>query len=100
MYPPWKSAFDAHIYEGRVIEVILMKSTEEPLAKVTLGVSVLAERCKKSKTNSRDDFWVDLLPSGKIHINVQLFLENSDAVEKGNVYDKLSVLGLLIQLDT
>ncbi|XP_037535176.1 protein kinase C delta type-like [Nematolebias whitei] len=82
VYPPWKSAFDAHIYEGRVIEMILMKSTEEPLAKVTLGVSVLAERCKKSKTNSRDDFWVDLLPSGKIQINVQLFLENIDAVEK------------------
>ncbi|KAG8007453.1 Protein kinase C delta type [Nibea albiflora] len=80
MYPAWKSTFDAHIYEGRVLEVILMQSTEEPLAKATVGVSVLAERCKKSKTNSRAEFWVDLHPSGKVQMAVQFFLEDTDAV--------------------
>lgn len=79
MYPPWKSTIDAHIYEGRVLEVVLMQSTEEPLAKATIGVSVLAERCKKSKTNARAEFWVDLLPSGKVYMAVQFFLEDSDA---------------------
>ncbi|KAM9814284.1 protein kinase C delta type-like [Neosynchiropus ocellatus] len=79
MYPAWKSTFDAHIYEGRVLEVVLMQSTEEPLAKATIGVSVLAERCKKSKTNGRDEFWVDLLPSGRVQMVVQFFLEDSDA---------------------
>nr|XP_046240490.1 protein kinase C, delta b isoform X2 [Scatophagus argus] len=79
MYPAWKSTFDAHIYEGRVLEVVLMKSTEEPLAKATMGVSVLAERCK-SKSNGRTEFWVDLHPSGKIQMAVQFFLEDSDAV--------------------
>ncbi len=56
MYPAWKATFDAHIYEGRVIEILLMKTAEEPLAEVTVGVSVLAERCKKA--NGRAEFWV------------------------------------------
>ncbi|KAM7423114.1 hypothetical protein PAMA_010914 [Pampus argenteus] len=79
MYPAWKSTFDAHIYEGRVLEVVLMQSTEEPLAKATIGVSVLAERCKKSKTSGRAEFWVDLHPSGRVQMAVQFFLEDSDA---------------------
>uniref|UniRef100_A0A8D0CDS4 Protein kinase C n=1 Tax=Scleropages formosus TaxID=113540 RepID=A0A8D0CDS4_SCLFO len=64
MYPAWKSSFDAHIYEGRVLQVMLMKTAEEPLSEVTVGVSVLAERCKKG--NGRAEFWVDLHPSGKL----------------------------------
>ncbi|KAM9758779.1 protein kinase C delta type-like [Menidia menidia] len=80
MYPSWGSQFDAHIHEGRVLEVVLMQVTEEPLAKATVGVSVLAERCKKSKTNARAEIWVDLQPSGRIQLAVQFFLEESDAV--------------------
>ncbi|XP_072238811.1 protein kinase C delta type-like [Leuresthes tenuis] len=80
MYPSWTSTFDAHIHEGRVLEVVLMQSTEEPLAKATMGVSVLAERCKKSKTNGRAEFWVDLQPSGRVQMAVQFFLEDSDTV--------------------
>ncbi|XP_042358640.1 protein kinase C delta type-like [Plectropomus leopardus] len=80
MYPAWKSTFDAHIYEGRVLEVVLMQSAEEPLAKATVGVSVLAERCKKSKTSGHAEFWVDLHPSGRVQMAVQFFLEDTDAV--------------------
>lgn len=56
MFPAWRSSFDAHIYEGRVLQVLLMRTADEPLAEVTLGVSVLAERCKKA--NGRSEFWV------------------------------------------
>ncbi|XP_047439653.1 protein kinase C delta type-like [Mugil cephalus] len=80
MFPAWKDTFDAHIYEGRVLEVVLMLSTEEPLAKATVGVSLLAERCKKSKTSGRIEFWVDLHPAGKIQMAVQYFLEEADTV--------------------
>uniref|UniRef100_A0A672M903 Protein kinase C delta type-like n=1 Tax=Sinocyclocheilus grahami TaxID=75366 RepID=A0A672M903_SINGR len=66
MYPAWRSTFDAHIYEGRVIQILLMRTAEEPLAEVTVGLSVLAERCKKA--NGRAEFWVDLQPSGKEHL--------------------------------
>uniref|UniRef100_A0A087X7G7 Protein kinase C n=1 Tax=Poecilia formosa TaxID=48698 RepID=A0A087X7G7_POEFO len=78
MYLQWKSTFDAHIYDGRVIEVILLKSSEEPLAKVTLGLSALMERCKTLKNKSQTEFWVDLYPSGKVQISLQHFLEDSD----------------------
>uniref|UniRef100_A0A8C6M334 Protein kinase C n=1 Tax=Nothobranchius furzeri TaxID=105023 RepID=A0A8C6M334_NOTFU len=76
MYPAWKACFDAHIYEGRVLEVLLMKTAEEPLAEVSVGVSVLAERCKKA--NGRAEFWVDLHPSGKVMMAVQYFLEGEE----------------------
>lgn len=85
MYPTWKSTFDAHIYEGRVLEVVLMQSNEEPLAKATMGMSVLAERCKKSKTDSHADFWVDLHPSGRIQMDVQYYLEDGDTGTKKNM---------------
>uniref|UniRef100_A0AAX7TK44 Protein kinase C n=1 Tax=Astatotilapia calliptera TaxID=8154 RepID=A0AAX7TK44_ASTCA len=80
MYPAWKSTFDAHIYEGRVLEVLLMKTAEEPLAEVSVGVSVLAERCKKA--NGRAEFWVDLHPSGKVMMAVQYFLEDADPLQR------------------
>ncbi|XP_061583859.1 protein kinase C delta type-like isoform X2 [Cololabis saira] len=80
LYPAWKTSFDAHINEGRVLEVVLMQSTEEPLAKASVGLSVLAERCRKSKTNGRAEFWVDLQPAGKVQMAVQYFLDGNDAV--------------------
>uniref|UniRef100_A0A8C8H7Y3 Protein kinase C n=1 Tax=Oncorhynchus tshawytscha TaxID=74940 RepID=A0A8C8H7Y3_ONCTS len=80
MFPAWKASFDAHIYEGRVLQVLLMKTAEEPLAEVTVGVSVLAERCKKG--NGRAEFWVDLQPSGKVMMAVQFFLEGLPTKEE------------------
>lgn len=59
MYPEWKSTFDAHIYEGRVIQIVLMRAAEEPVSEVTVGVSVLAERCKKN--NGKAEFWVRVM---------------------------------------
>lgn len=79
MYPPWMSSFDAHIKEGRILEVVLMQSTEDPLAKATVGVTVLADRCKKSRASGCTELWVDLQPSGKIQITVQFFFEDGDA---------------------
>ncbi|KAI7795054.1 protein kinase C, delta b [Triplophysa rosa] len=84
MYPRWKSSFDAHILEGRVLQVMLMKSSEETLSEATVGVSVIAERCKKG--NGRAEFWVDLQPSGKVMLSVQFFFEDNDQ-------DKASVTG-------
>uniref|UniRef100_A0A672HYC2 Protein kinase C n=1 Tax=Salarias fasciatus TaxID=181472 RepID=A0A672HYC2_SALFA len=87
MYPAWKSTFDAHIYEGRVLEVVLMQQegSKESLAKATVGVSVLAERCKKSKTAGRAEFWLDMIPSGRVQMAVQFFLENEDSAETARV---------------
>lgn len=76
MYPAWKATFDAHILEGRVIQAILMKTSEQPLSEATMGVSVIAERCKKA--NGRTEFWVDLQPSGRLMMSVQLYMEDCD----------------------
>ncbi|XP_053159120.1 protein kinase C delta type isoform X2 [Hemicordylus capensis] len=81
MYPDWKSSFDAHIYEGRVIQIVLMKAAEEQLSEVTVGVSVLAERCKKG--NGKAEFWLDLQPQGKVLMAVQYFLEDGDNKQSG-----------------
>uniref|UniRef100_A0A098LZ82 Protein kinase C delta type n=1 Tax=Hypsiglena sp. JMG-2014 TaxID=1550645 RepID=A0A098LZ82_9SAUR len=78
MYPDWKTSFDAHIYEGRVIQIVLMKAAEEPFSEVTVGVSVLAERCKKG--NGKAEFWLDLQPQGKVLMAVQYFLEDGDSL--------------------
>lgn len=86
IYASWKSTFDAHIYEGRVLEVVLMQSAEEVLAKATVGISVLAERCKKSNTNGCAEFWLDLIPSGKVQVAVQYFLEDTDARKAATSY--------------
>ncbi|XP_040263020.1 protein kinase C delta type isoform X2 [Bufo bufo] len=76
MYPDWKSSFDAHIHEGRVIQIVLMKAAEDPLSEATVGVSVLAERCKKG--NGKSEFWLDLQPQAKVLMSVQFFLEDAD----------------------
>ncbi|XP_047387506.1 protein kinase C delta type isoform X3 [Sciurus carolinensis] len=76
MYPEWKSTFDAHIYEGRVIQIVLMRAAEDPMSEVTVGVSVLAERCKKN--NGKAEFWLDLQPQAKVLMSVQYFLEDGD----------------------
>ncbi|KAG7477981.1 hypothetical protein MATL_G00075560 [Megalops atlanticus] len=92
MYPAWKSTFDTHIYEGRVLQVLLMKTAEEPLSEVTVGVSVLAERCKKG--NGRAEFWVDLQPSGRVMMAVQFFVEDSDTESKQTVKEENGELTL------
>lgn len=92
MYPAWKSSFDAHIYEGRVIQVVLMKTAEEPLSEATIGVSVLAERCKKG--TGRAEFWLDMQPSGRVLMNVQFFVEDLDSNASMTVKDDDGLLTL------
>lgn len=81
MYPAWKAFFDAHIYEGRVLEVLLMKTAEEPLAEVTVGVSVLAERCKKA--NGRAEFWVRFVEKVCVHIEKNTPSLKNNSVSSG-----------------
>uniref|UniRef100_A0A3Q2QA33 Protein kinase C n=2 Tax=Fundulus heteroclitus TaxID=8078 RepID=A0A3Q2QA33_FUNHE len=78
MFHSLKGSFDAHINEGRVIEVVLMKSTDEQLAKGILDMSALMQRFNTSRNKNSSEFWMDLLPSGKIQIHVQYFLEDTD----------------------
>ncbi|KAG9353229.1 hypothetical protein JZ751_017805 [Albula glossodonta] len=49
MFPAWRSTFDAHIYEGRVLQVVLMKTAEEALCEATVGMNVMKQSMKQSE---------------------------------------------------
>uniref|UniRef100_F7CQM8 protein kinase C n=2 Tax=Equus TaxID=9789 RepID=F7CQM8_HORSE len=112
MYPEWKSTFDAHIYEGRVIQIVLMRAAEEPVSEVTVGVSVLAERCKKNNVKGEatkrpclgascsdemspgcreltgTGLMLDLQPQAKVLMSVQYFLEDIDCKQSVRAEDE------------
>uniref|UniRef100_UPI00358DE8BC protein kinase C delta type n=1 Tax=Myxine glutinosa TaxID=7769 RepID=UPI00358DE8BC len=77
MYPSWNNSYDAHIYDGRVMHIALMLWQDKPLSDSTMGISSLAEKCKKG--NGRSDFWLDMNPQGRLHILVRYFLEEADS---------------------
>lgn len=52
-----------------------MKTAEEPLAEVSVGVSVLAERCKKA--NGRAEFWVGFKTTSSVPWTSVRLLNNS-----------------------
>ncbi|CAN0183899.1 unnamed protein product [Lampetra planeri] len=76
MHPEWNSSFDAHIYDGRVMQFVLMVTPERALSDTTLGVASLAEKCKKG--SGRTEFWLDLKPQGRIYLVVKYFVEEAD----------------------
>lgn len=45
IYPEWNTCFDAHLYDGRVINLVVMEKPNRFLAEITLSAKVLAEKC-------------------------------------------------------
>ena len=46
--PDWHSCFDAHLYRGRMFEMIVMQRSEKKVGDVTVGAQSLSEHCKSS----------------------------------------------------
>lgn len=46
-YPQWGRCFDAHVYPGRVMQIIVMDGQETPRAQVTLTLEELSDECKR-----------------------------------------------------
>lgn len=46
IYPEWNTCFDAHIYEGRVINMIVNEKPNRMLAEVTISARALADKCR------------------------------------------------------
>ncbi|ESO95825.1 hypothetical protein LOTGIDRAFT_116541 [Lottia gigantea] len=74
LYPNWNSCFDAHIYEGRVINIVVMERPTKFLADISIGAKMLAEKCNDSNVTT---VWLDLRPSGKLQIQIRYFNENN-----------------------
>lgn len=61
IYPEWNKCFDTHLYDGRVITiVILQKPGGNVVADVTIGVQFLVDQCKRD-AHGFSSVWVSLL---------------------------------------
>ncbi|KAI8781788.1 protein kinase C delta type, partial [Biomphalaria glabrata] len=45
LYPKWNSCFDAHLYEGRTIQMIVMEKPNKNMGEISIGVKALADKC-------------------------------------------------------
>lgn len=45
IYPEWNTCFDAHLYDGRVINLVVMEKPNKFLAEITISARALAEKC-------------------------------------------------------
>ena len=48
IYPEWNTCFDAHLYEGRVVQMVAMERPNRFLADVTVSAKALADKCTDS----------------------------------------------------
>ena len=46
IYPEWNTCFDAHLYDGRMIQMVVMQRPNKFVADVSIGGQVLANKCK------------------------------------------------------
>ncbi|XP_059150475.1 protein kinase C delta type-like isoform X2 [Physella acuta] len=75
LYPKWNSCFDAHLYDGRVIQMILMEKPNKSIAEISIGAKMLADRCNGGTTSG--PIWLDLKPSGRLQILVRFYPETN-----------------------
>lgn len=73
IYPEWNTCFDAHLYEGRVVQMVAMERPNRFLADVTVSAKALADKCTDSNIVT---IWLELKPSGRLQCQVRYFTEN------------------------
>ena len=44
--PEWNTSFDAHLYDGRVIHMIVMQRPNQLVADISISAQDLADKCK------------------------------------------------------
>ena len=58
IYPEWNKCFDTHLYDGRVITiVVLQKPGGKVVADVSIGVQFLVDQCKRD-AHGFSSIWV------------------------------------------
>ncbi|GFO42747.1 protein kinase c [Plakobranchus ocellatus] len=65
LYPKWNSCFDAHLYQGRTIQVIVMERPNRNLADINVSAQALADKCEKSTGGTSGPIWVSPCPKGQ-----------------------------------
>lgn len=76
LYPNWNTCFDAHLNEGRVIQMVLMeRPSNKSIADVSIGAKMLADKCVDGQGTR---CWLDLRPIGRIEVQIRFFKEDKD----------------------
>ncbi|XP_045164698.1 protein kinase C delta type-like isoform X1 [Mercenaria mercenaria] len=88
IYPEWNTCFDAHLYEGRVIQMVAMERPNRFLADTTVSAKALADKCSDSNIVTA---WLDLKPSGRLQCQIRYFTENEEVTrsKKGGSKDEI-----------
>jgi len=83
MFPEWNSCFDSHLKDGRVVQIILKKRPDIIISECNIGLQILADKCKGQIVGGpATDIWLDLKPTGRVHLQVKLFIEQADIDKK------------------
>jgi len=77
IYPEWNTCFDAHLYDGRVIQLVVMQRPSILVADVNVKSQHLADKCADGGVAS---VWLDLQPSGRLLVQVRHFSENEEHI--------------------
>lgn len=81
IYPEWHTCFDAHLYEGRVIQIVVMQKPAKMLADCQVSAASLTEKCRD---NSVASVWLELKPAGRLLVQVRHFSENEEQLPAQN----------------
>ncbi|KAK3794161.1 hypothetical protein RRG08_062405 [Elysia crispata] len=78
LYPKWNSCFDAHLYEGRTIQVIVMEKPNQNLADVNISAQALANKCDTAVGGTSGPVWLDLKPKGRLQVQIRFYPEKNE----------------------
>ncbi|XP_041458609.1 protein kinase C delta type-like isoform X2 [Lytechinus variegatus] len=69
----WNKCFDSHLYDGRVIQIIVYNRPEAYLAEANFNVNALAAMCgMEGKIETK---WLELKPCGRLQVQLRCFPE-------------------------
>lgn len=80
LYPEFNSCFDAHLYNGRVLQFVTMERPQKFVAECMVSAALLAEKAR-SQGGSIANIWLNTKPSGRIQVQVRFYSENPIAGE-------------------
>ncbi|XP_071960952.1 protein kinase C delta type-like [Antedon mediterranea] len=76
VFPEWNKCFDSHLYEGRVIQIIVMTKPNKFLAECSVPIHDLADYCNED--GEVKTVWLELKPAGRIQVQLKCFSEGAE----------------------
>ncbi|KAK7102666.1 protein kinase C delta type-like [Littorina saxatilis] len=75
LYPEWNTCFDAHLHEGRVIQMVMMERPNNSVSDVSIGAKMLSDKCIDGRSTT---CWLKLNPVGRVEVQLQYFKEEDN----------------------